>query len=87
MPHRSSASTRCRRFFSVSALALLVASSAACVRSDRYRVVCIEQNYETLEEIASGSLDRHNPHVAAWERQVAALCGWVTEEDFNAGND
>ena len=68
-------------------LVLLAVVCVSCAGIDRYRVVCIDQDYDTLEEVASGKLDRFNPNVAAWERQVAALCGWTTQEDINARID
>ena len=83
-PHGSSLALRLAL---ASGLLLLAVGSVNCAGGDKYRVVCVEQNIETLEEIASGKLDRYNPHVAAWERQVAQLCGWVAEEDFRDANN
>lgn len=73
---------RCRAGWSV--LVLLCASSGAvgCACLQRSpRPPCVEQSAEALIEIATGQLDDHAPHVAAWEREQARACGWVTPED------
>lgn len=62
--------------------ALLVVSfvGAGCI--SRRAPPCVEQSTEALIEIATGQLEDHAPFVAAWEREQARACGWVTEEDY-----
>lgn len=59
---------------------LNVAGCAFLPRSSR--PPCVEQSAEALIEIATGQLEDHAPFVAAWEREQARACGWVTEGDF-----
>jgi hypothetical protein len=70
---------RCRESGIVLAL-LCVSFSAAGCRS--LSPPCVEQSTEALIEIATGQLEDHAPFVAAWEREQARACGWVTEDDF-----
>ncbi len=66
-------------------LVLLCGSSsvAGCASLPKWpRPPCVEQSAEALIEIATGQLEDYAQHDAAWEREQARACGWVTEADY-----
>ena len=72
---------RCRRGPVVFALLCASCAAVGCATPAPVTDGCIEQSDEVLREIISGRAEFCTPALAAWEREEARACGWVTRED------